>query len=36
VVSDSVLNSERSIVLKQANNRLWAQMAVLYHMLLGV
>lgn len=36
VVSDSVLNSERSVVLKQANNRLWAQMAVLYHMLLGV
>lgn len=29
VVADSVLNSEQSLVLKQANNRTWAAAAVL-------
>lgn len=34
VVSDAVLDSPRSAVVRQAHNRLWAQMAVL-HQLLG-
>ena len=35
VVSDSVLDGPRSIVLKQARNRLFAQMAVLHAILKG-
>ena len=34
VVTDEVLDSPRSAVVRQAHNRLWAQMAVL-HTLLG-
>jgi N-acetylornithine carbamoyltransferase len=34
VVADEVLDSPRSVVVRQAHNRLWAQMAVL-HTLLG-
>ena len=34
VVSDAVLDGPRSVVLRQARNRMWAQMAVL-HRLLG-
>jgi ornithine carbamoyltransferase len=34
VVTDAVLDSPRSAVVRQAHNRLWAQMAVL-HQLLG-
>ncbi len=34
VVADAVLDSPRSVVVQQAHNRLWAQMAVL-HRLLG-
>ena len=33
VVSDRVLDSSRSVVVRQAHNRLWAQMAVLHRML---
>lgn len=35
VVADEVLDSERSIVVRQAHNRMWAQMAVLYRLLQG-
>ena len=33
VVADEVLDSPRSVVVRQAHNRLWAQMAVLHRML---
>ncbi len=33
VVSDEVLEGERSVVIHQARNRMWAQMAVLYEIL---
>ena len=33
VVADAVLDSPRSVVVRQAHNRLWAQMAVLHRML---
>ncbi len=36
VVADAVLDSPRSVVVRQAHNRLWAQMAVLHRMLAGV
>jgi len=36
VVADAVLDSARSVVVQQAHNRLWAQMAVLHRMLAGV
>ena len=36
VVSDAVLDSPRSAVVRQAHNRLWAQMAVLHRLLGGV
>jgi N-acetylornithine carbamoyltransferase len=35
VVSDAVLDSPRSAVVRQAHNRQWAQMAVLYRLLGG-
>ncbi len=35
VVADAVLDSPRSVVVQQAHNRLWAQMAVLHRMLVG-
>ena len=35
VVADAVLDSPRSVVVRQAHNRLWAQMAVLHRMLAG-
>lgn len=35
VVQDAVLDGPRSIVLRQARNRLWVQMAVLHRLLLG-
>jgi ornithine carbamoyltransferase len=35
VVTDSVLDGPRSIVLKQARNRLYGQMAVLHAILKG-
>jgi ornithine carbamoyltransferase len=35
VVTDSVLDGQRSIVLKQAKNRLYVQMAVLHAILKG-
>jgi N-acetylornithine carbamoyltransferase len=35
VVDNKVLDSSRSVVIQQAQNRMWAQMAVLYHMLKG-
>jgi len=35
VVSDAVLDSPRSVVVRQAHNRLWAQMAVLHRLLSG-
>lgn len=35
VVADAVLDSPRSIVVAQAHNRLWAQMAVLHRLLAG-
>ena len=35
VVSDAVLDSPRSAVVRQAHNRLWAQMAVLHELLGG-
>jgi N-acetylornithine carbamoyltransferase len=34
-VSDAVLDGSRSVVLAEANNRLWTQMAVLYRLLRG-
>jgi ornithine carbamoyltransferase len=34
-VADAVLDGERSVVLAEANNRLWTQMAVLYRLLRG-
>ncbi len=34
-VADEVLDGSRSVVLHEANNRLWTQMAVLYRMLRG-
>ena len=36
VVADAVLDSPRSVVVQQAHNRLWAQMAVLHRLLAGV
>ena len=36
VVADAVLDSPRSAVVRQAHNRLWAQMAVLHRLLGGV
>jgi N-acetylornithine carbamoyltransferase len=35
VVADAVLDSPRSVVVRQAHNRLWAQMAVLHRLLGG-
>lgn len=35
VVQDAVLDGPRSVVLQQARNRLWVQMAVLHQLLLG-
>ncbi|MEO7795228.1 MAG: acetylornithine carbamoyltransferase, partial [Thermoanaerobaculia bacterium] len=35
VVADAVLDSPRSVVIRQAHNRLWAQMAVLHRLLAG-
>lgn len=35
VVTDAVLDSPRSVVVRQAHNRLWAQMAVLHRLLAG-
>ena len=35
VVSDAVLDSPRSVVVRQAHNRLWVQMAVLHRLLAG-
>jgi N-acetylornithine carbamoyltransferase len=35
VVADTILDGPRSIVIHQAQNRMWAQMAILYHMLKG-
>lgn len=35
VVSDKVLDGPRSIVVREAHNRMWAQMAVLYRLLKG-
>ncbi len=35
VVADAVLDGPRSVVVQQARNRLWAQMAVLYRLLSG-
>jgi N-acetylornithine carbamoyltransferase len=35
VVSDEVLDGPRSVVVPQAHNRMWAQMAVLYRLLRG-
>jgi N-acetylornithine carbamoyltransferase len=35
VVKDSVLDGPRSVVVHEARNRLWAQMAVLYRLLRG-
>ncbi len=35
VVTDAVLDSPRSVVVRQAHNRLWVQMAVLHKMLAG-
>ena len=35
VVADAVLDSPRSVVVRQAHNRLWAQMAVLHRLLAG-
>ena len=35
VVADEVLDGPRSAVVRQAHNRMWAQMAVLYRMLRG-
>jgi N-acetylornithine carbamoyltransferase len=36
VVRGSVLDGPRSAVVRQAHNRMWAQMAVLHHLLSGV
>ncbi len=36
VVTDAVLDSPRSVVVRQAHNRLWVQMAVLHRLLAGV
>jgi N-acetylornithine carbamoyltransferase len=33
VVKDSVLDGPRSVVVHEARNRMWAQMAVLHHLL---
>ncbi|MEO8276454.1 MAG: N-acetylornithine carbamoyltransferase [Thermoanaerobaculia bacterium] len=35
VVADAVLDSPRSVVVRQAHNRLWVQMAVLHRLLAG-
>jgi N-succinyl-L-ornithine transcarbamylase len=35
VVSDGVLNSDRSLVLQQANNRTWSAQAVLETIMRG-
>jgi len=35
VVTDAVLDGPRSVVVKQAGNRLWGQMAVLHRLLAG-
>jgi len=35
VVTDAVLDSPRSVVVRQAHNRLWVQMAVLHRLLAG-
>lgn len=35
VVADAVLDSPRSVVVRQAHNRLWAQMAILHRLLAG-
>ncbi len=36
VVSDAVLDSPRSVVVQEARNRMWVQMAVLHRLLAGV
>jgi N-acetylornithine carbamoyltransferase len=36
VVTDAVLDSPRSAVIRQAHNRMWVQMAVLHRLLGGV
>ena len=35
VVKDSVLDGPRSVVVHEARNRMWAQMAVLHRLLKG-
>jgi hypothetical protein len=35
VVTDAVLDGPRSVVVRQAGNRLWGQMAVLHRLLAG-
>ncbi len=35
VVKDTVLDGPRSVVIHEARNRMWAQMAVLYRLLRG-
>jgi ornithine carbamoyltransferase len=35
VVADEVLDGPRSVVVAEARNRMWAQMAVLYRLLQG-
>jgi hypothetical protein len=35
VVADEVLDGPRSVVVQQARNRMWAQMAVLHRLLAG-
>jgi ornithine carbamoyltransferase len=32
-VTDRVLDGPRSVVIQEAQNRMWGQMAVLYHMM---
>jgi len=35
VVTDAVLDGPRSVVIQQARNRMWAQMAVLHRLFSG-
>jgi ornithine carbamoyltransferase len=35
VVRDEVLDGPRSVVVREAENRMWTQMAVLYRLLKG-
>jgi len=35
VVTDAVLDGPRSVVVQEAGNRLWGQMAVLHRLLAG-